>query len=150
MEHLYDSGKCCAIGVSNYTISHLDELLDQSSITPAVNQVEFHPYLYQEELLEFCRSKNIQLESYSPLTKGRQLNDSILKKIGEKYGKTPAQILIRWNIEHNVIVIPKSSNKVRIQQNSEVFDFKIKPEDMKILNELSRDLRTSWDPSSIL
>jgi diketogulonate reductase-like aldo/keto reductase len=147
MEYLLKAGKCRAIGVSNYTISHLEELLENSSTVPAVNQVEFSPYLYQKDLLEFCHSYNIQLEAYSPLTKGHKLNDPKLMAIASKYSKTSAQILIRWALQHQVVVIPKSSRKERIRENSEVFDFSISTEDMKVLDSFNQGLRTSWDPS---
>jgi diketogulonate reductase-like aldo/keto reductase len=148
MEYLLKTEKCRAIGVSNYMIWHLEELLENSSTIPAVNQVEFSPYLYQKDLLEFCRSHNIQLEAYSPLTQGHKLNDPKLMAIASKYSKTSAQILIRWALQHQVVVIPKSSRKERIRENSEVFDFSISAEDMKVLDSFNQDLRTSWDPST--
>ena len=147
-ETLLKEGKCRAIGVSNYMIWHLEELLNNSSTIPAGNQVEFSPYLYQEDLLEFCRAHGIQLEAYSPLTKGHKLNDPKLAKIASKYSKSPAQILIRWALQKEVVVIPKSSRKDRILENADVFDFTISPEDMKVLDSFNEDLRTSWDPST--
>ncbi len=147
LENLLDKGKCRAIGVSNYMQWHLEELLDNSTVTPAVNQVEFHPFLYQKDLLDFCHSRNIQLEAYSPLTKGRRLSDQRLIAMGENYQKTVAQILIRWSLQHNLVVIPKSSNPERIRENAEVFDFSISKEDMKSLNRLHENFRSSWDPS---
>jgi len=149
MERLLEQGKCRAIGVSNYMTWHLKELLSHCSIIPAVNQVEFHPYLYLKDLLDFCQSYNIQLESYSPLTKGVKLNDPKLAKIASKYSKTPAQILIRWVLQHGVVVIPKSTKKERIEENVHVFDFTISHEDMNALDSFHRNLRTSWDPSRI-
>lgn len=147
LENLLDKGKCRAIGVSNYMQWHLEELLDNSTETPAINQVEFHPFLYQKELLDFCHSRNIQLEAYSPLTKGRRLSDQRLIAMGEKYQKTVAQILIRWSLQHDLVVIPKSSNPERIRENAEVFDFSISKEDMESLNGLHENFRSSWDPS---
>jgi len=149
LEKLYEEGLCRAIGVSNYTIQHLDELLEECRVEPAVNQVEYHPFLYQRKLRDYCRSKNIALESYSPLTKGQRINDRHLTEIAKKYNKSNAQILIRWNIEQEVVVIPKSSNKERIIENSKVFDFTIKPEDMEKLNALNEGYRCTWDPSNI-
>jgi diketogulonate reductase-like aldo/keto reductase len=149
LEKLLKEGKCRAIGVSNYTIRHFEELLENSSTIPAVNQVEFHPYLYQKELLEFCNSHKIQLEAYSPLTKGRKLNDPELLKIARKYSKTSAQILIRWVLQKGVVVIPKSSRKERIEENSQVFDFEISDDDMKTLDSFNQDYRTSWDPTDV-
>lgn len=148
MEKLYRDGKCRAIGVSNYTIKHLSELMGFCNVVPAVNQVEFSPYLYQKELLNYCRSKQIQIEAYSPLTKGIKLNDPTLVKIASNYGKSTAQILIRWCLEHNLVVIPKSSNKKRIIENADVFDFKISLDDMAVLNSMNENLHSGWDPTN--
>ena len=148
LERLLEEEKCRAIGVSNYMIGHLQELLENSSTIPAVNQVEFSPFLYLRDLLEFCRKNKIQLESYSPLTKGRTLDDPKLVDLASKYSKSPAQILIRWALQHQIVVIPKSSKKERIVENAGVFDFVISPEDMRALDSFDRGLRTSWDPST--
>ena len=149
METLLQEGKCRSIGVSNYMTWHLEELLNNSSTIPAVNQVEFNPYIYQKDLLDFCRSHKIQLEAYSPLTKGLRLNDLKLADIARKYSKTPAQILIRWVLQQGIVVIPKSSKKKRIYENASVFDFIILPEDMKLLDSFNENLHTGWDPSTI-
>ncbi|MFX1537786.1 MAG: aldo/keto reductase, partial [Promethearchaeota archaeon] len=127
---------------------HLKELLETAKIVPAVNQVEFSPYLVRKDLLEFCRSQGIQLEAYSPLTKGRKLKDPKLVSIGSKYSKTPAQILIRWALEHQIVVIPKSTNKGRIYENANVFDFNISEEDINLLNSFDEGLTTGWDPTN--
>ena len=147
LETVLADGKCRAIGVSNYTIGHLEELLESSSTVPAVNQVEFSPYLFQRDLLDFCRAHNIQLDAYSPLTRGRRLGDRKLAHIAERYGKSPAQVLIRWALQHEVVVIPKSSRMDRIQENTGVFDFSISPEDMERLDSFDEDLHTDWDPT---
>jgi diketogulonate reductase-like aldo/keto reductase len=149
LEKLLEEERVRAIGVSNYMPRHIKEVLKNSSITPAVNQIEFSPYLYQKDLLELCTSNSIAIEAYSPLTKGRRLGDPTLKEIGDKYGKSPAQVLIRWAIQHDLIVIPKSSNPQRIRENSKVFDFELSGDDMKILNGLDEGLRTSWDPTDV-
>jgi diketogulonate reductase-like aldo/keto reductase len=149
LEKLLEQGKCRSIGVSNYMIWHLEELLKNSSTVPAVNQVEFSPYLYLKDLHEFCNSHNILLESYSPLTKGHKLKDPKLKQIAAKYSRTPAQILIRWALQKEVVVIPKSIKKQRILENATVFDFEITEEDMNLLDSFHQDLRTSWDPSTV-
>ncbi len=148
LEHLYDQDVCRAIGVSNYMIRHLEELLDSCEVVPAVNQVEFSPFLYQRDLLDFCNEKGIQLEAYSPLTKGERLNDDTLKAIASEYERTAAQILIRWALQHNLVVIPKSADPGRIRENAEVFGFAIADEHMELLDDLNEDLRTSWDPST--
>jgi diketogulonate reductase-like aldo/keto reductase len=149
LEDLLGEGRCRAIGVSNYMIPHLEELLAASSVKPAVNQVEFSPYLFQKELLAYCVSNGIQFESYSPLTKGRMLDDSRLFEIGHRYSKSPAQILIRWTLQKDVVVIPKSSRKDRIRENAGVFDFKISQDDMIRLDTFHKNLRVSWDPTTI-
>jgi diketogulonate reductase-like aldo/keto reductase len=149
LEKILEQGKCKSIGVSNYMIWHLEELLKNSSIVPVVNQVEFNTYLYLKDLLEFCNSHKIVLEAYSPLTKGHKLDDPKLGEVALKYSKTPAQILIRWALQKGTIVIPKSSNKDRIKENAAVFDFEITQEDMKLLDSFNENLRTSWDPSTV-
>jgi len=147
MEELHKSGKAKSIGISNFTIRHLKEFLERTDIVPAVNQVEFHPYLYQKELLDFCNEKNIRLEAYSPLTHGEKLNDSKLVEIAKKYNKSTAQVLIKWSLQHGLIVIPKSSKKERIIENSLVFDFEISKEDMEKLDGFNENLRVCWDPT---
>ena len=142
MIKLWRQGKARAIGVSNYSIRELNELIDKSDIVPAVNQVEFHPFLYQEELLRFCKNNKIQLEAYSPLTRGKRLNHPNILELAKKYNKTPAQVLIRWSLQHNVIVIPKSIHEARIKENSQVFDFQLEPKDMKLLDSLNENLYT--------
>jgi len=130
-------------------IWHLEELLEHSSIIPSVNQVEFSPYLYQKDLLDFCLRNSIQLEAYSSLTKGRKLIEKYLVNIADEYSKTPAQILLRWALQKEVIVIPKSSKKERIYENMDVFDFALSLEDMKKLDSLNQNYRTSWDPTTV-
>lgn len=147
MEALLKSGKCRAIGVSNFTIKHLEQLMRQSPTVPAVNQVEFSPYLYQKDLLDFCRSNEIQLEAYSPLTRGRKLKDRRLVTIAKKYGKSTAQILIRWALQSGIVAIPKASREKHIRENANVFDFDISSEDMVILYSFNETLRISWDPT---
>lgn len=149
LEKLLRDGKCRVVGVSNYMIWHLKELLKNSTTVPAVNQIEFSPYLYLKNLLDFCDSHKIKLESYSPLTKGHKLNDPGLKLLASRYSKTSAQILIRWALQKGVVVIPKSSKKERIKENAEVFDFSITPEDMKVLDSFNQNLHTSWDPTDV-
>lgn len=145
-EKLYKEEKCRAIGVSNFKINHLKKFLEESSIVPSINQVEFHPFLYQEELLNFCRQNDIILEAYAPLTQSKKLDDSNLIKIANNYSKTVAQILIRWCVQHQVIPIPKSSNFDRIKQNANIFDFSIASEDMIALDALNKNLRIAWYP----
>jgi methylglyoxal/glyoxal reductase len=147
LEKIYESGQARAIGVSNFTIKHIDELLSKTSITPMINQVEFSPFLYQKRLLEYCNSKNIQLEAYSPLTRGRKFNDSTLKSISLKYNKSVPQILIRWGLQHKIVEIPKSGNKQHLKDNADVFDFRINTSDMDQIDSLNDDLRIVDDPN---
>lgn len=149
MEKLLREGKCRAIGVSNFSIRHLEELLEEYEVTPAVNQVEFHPFLYQRELLEYCQSKRIEVEAYSPLARGDKFRDPSVASLAKKYSKTPAQLLIRWGLQHGLVVIPKSTREERIRENSQVFDFEISAEDMKSLDSLDEDLRLNWDPTNV-
>lgn len=149
LEELYQTGAAKAIGVSNFTIRHLDELLPNCTVVPAVNQVEFSPFLYQKELLEYCRTKSIQLECYSPLTRSHRLDEPALTTIAARHGKTPAQILIRWALQKDLVVIPKSSRQKHIIENSNVYDFELDNEEEKILNGLNEDYRVTWDPSEM-
>uniref|UniRef100_A0A7V2ZIK5 Aldo/keto reductase n=1 Tax=Ignavibacterium album TaxID=591197 RepID=A0A7V2ZIK5_9BACT len=149
LEKIYSEGRCKSIGVSNYMIKHLEEMRDYAELIPAVNQVEFSPFLYQKELLEYCKSKNIEVEAYSPLARMKKKNNPVVNSIARKYNKTHAQILIRWCLEHKLISIPKSSNKKRIKENADVFDFSLNDDDKKQLNSLNENFRVSWDPSEI-
>jgi len=143
MVHLLREGKARAIGVSNFSIDDLTQILNDSDVLPAVNQVEFHPFLYKKDLLSFCERNSIQLEAYSPLTRGMRLNHPTIVNIAKKYdNKTPAQILVRWSLQHNLVVIPKSIHEERILENSQVFDFELGDEDMKFLDSLNENLQT--------
>ncbi len=148
LEKIYASGRCRAIGVSNFTIRHVKQILEFVDIIPTVNQVEFSPYLYQKELSDFCKSKKIQLEAYSSLTRGKKFDDPKLVSIASEYKKTTAQVLIRWSLQHNIITIPKSKSKERIKENADVFDFSISQKDMEVLDTFNEDFRVSWDPTN--
>ncbi len=141
MDNLLREGKARAIGVSNFSIDDLKQILNDSDVVPALNQVEFHPFLYQKDLLLFCEKNGIQLEAYSPLTRANRLNHPTLINIAKKYHKkTPAQI--RWSLQHDLVVIPKSVHEEWILQNSQVFDFQLEDEDMKYLDSLNENLQT--------
>jgi diketogulonate reductase-like aldo/keto reductase len=142
-------GKCRSIGVSNYTIAHLEELMAHSEVAPAVNQVEFSPFLFQRELLDFCRAHVIQLEAYCPLTRGAKLADPVVRSVARRHGKTAAQVLLRWALQHAVVVIPKSAQPARIDENAALFDFALDDRDMATLDELHADFRTCWDPTRV-
>jgi diketogulonate reductase-like aldo/keto reductase len=146
---LLEEKRCRSIGVSNYTMRHLEELLKSSPVVPAVNQVELSPFLYQKELISFCQGRGIVVESYSPLTKGQRLGHPAIKSVASKYKKTPAQVMIRWALQHDLVVIPKSAKRERIEENAGVFDFEIAEADMKALDALDEGLRTSWDPTGV-
>lgn len=147
LEKFQRQGLAKSIGVSNFTIRHLKELLTKANVIPSVNQVEFNPFLYQRDLLEFCSGKKILLEAYSPLSHGVRLTDKDLEGIASKYKKTSAQIMIRWCIQRDVVAIPKSSSPLRIAENANVFDFTISEADMKHLDALNQNYRTCWDPT---
>jgi len=145
---LLKDGKCRSIGVSNYTIQHLTELLEDADVVPMVNQVEFSPFLYQKQLLDYCEKNKIQVEAYSPLTQGAKLNHPTIQQIAKKHGKTPAQVLLRWSLQHNLVTIPKSVREERIKENSQVFDYNLTSEDMRVLDSLDENFRNSWDPTN--
>jgi len=148
LTQLLRDGKCRSIGVSNYTIQHLTELFDKSEIAPMVNQVEFSPFLYQKQLLDYCEKNKIQVEAYSPLTQGQKLNHPKIQQIAKRHDKTPAQVLIRWSLQHNLVTIPKSVREERIKENSQVFDYNLTNDDMRILDSLNENFRNSWDPTN--
>lgn len=147
-ESLYQEGKIRAIGVSNFLVPHLEQLLEISSITPVINQVEFHPYLLQPELISFCDEHKIQLQAWAPLMQGKINEVTELGKIGEKYGKSPAQIALRWNLQHKVITIPKSVNQDRIKANADIFNFSLSDEDIIIIDNLDRNYRFGPEPDN--
>ncbi|CAE8586440.1 unnamed protein product [Polarella glacialis] len=151
LEDLKKAGKIRSIGVSNYGVQHIEELIKcpRLSIVPAVNQVEIHPFLLREEISQYCASKGILIEAYSPLAKAEKMNDRTLLQIGKQYGKSTAQVMIRWSIQKGYITLPKSENPERIHQNSLVFDFELSPADMKTLNSLDIHMTTGWDPTTM-
>ncbi len=147
MERLLADGKARAIGVSNYTVRHLDELLGDCRISPSVNQVEFSPFLHQRELLAYCRARKIQLEAYGPLVRGRRMDHSVIARVARKHARTPAQVLVRWGIEHELVTIPKSARPERIRENADVFGFALDAEDLAAMDALDEGYRTAWDPT---
>ncbi len=146
MERLFDEKKVKAIGVANYLLPFLHELESYANITPAVNQVEFSPWLYLEELLTHCQKNNIVLQAYSPLVRGKKFEDPVLQHIAQKHQKSPAQVIIRWNLQLGVSPIPKSSNPSRIEENFDVFDFHLDDKDMAALKSLNQNFRVVDDP----
>lgn len=142
-------GVARSIGVSNYTVAHLKELMAHSDVVPAVNQVEFNPFLYQRALLEFCTAHDIALVAYCPLARAQKLGEPRLRKIADKHHKTAAQIMIRWALQRGIGAIPKSSDPRRIAENTQVFDFALDADDMRQLDALDVGLRTCWDPTHV-
>jgi len=149
LEEIYNSEKTRAIGVSNFTIHHLKELLEISETIPTINQIEFSPFLFQQELMDYCQSNKIVVEAYTPLTRGRKFKNEVVRALVKKNNKTPAQILIRWGLQHDIIEIPKSGNQQHLRENANIFDFTLTNEDMSKLDELNENFRLVDDPHLI-
>lgn len=148
MEEIYRNGRAKAIGVSNFQIHHLEDILKDGEIVPAVNQIEFHPFLVQPALLKFCQKHKIQVEAWSPLVQGEIVDVPAVQKLAEKYGKTPAQIALSWDLQHEVVTIPKSVCPNRIAENAEIFDFELSQADMHLLDALDEGRRVGPDPNN--
>lgn len=146
LEEMYRSGRVRAVGVSNFQPHHLRRLLAGSVVVPAVNQVEVHPYLTQDEVRAFNAERGIATEAWSPLAKGRVLNDPVLIRIADAAGRTPAQVALRWHIQRGEIVFPKSVTRARVEENFALFDFELGEADMAEISALNRDERTGPDP----
>lgn len=150
LEQLYEEGRVRAIGVSNFEIEHLEQIIQSCSIVPAVNQVEIHPYLSQKDLIAFCKRYDIQIQAWSPLMKGRAaLEDDTIVEIANRHGKSPAQVILRWHLQNGVAVIPKSVTPSRIQENIQVFDFTLTENEMVAMDALNRHERTGSDPKEM-
>ena len=151
MEKIYESGKAKAIGLSNHLIHHMEEVLKDATVIPAVNQMELHPYLSQKDVVDYCKSHDIVPEAWSPLgsSKVPLLEDEVLIWIAGKYGKSPAQVVLRWNIQKGVVVIPKSSSKERQAENFDIFDFELTQEEIKQIDDLDKNHRTGAHPDNI-
>ena len=148
LETLYKEGRVRAIGVSNFQVHHLEDLLKDAEVKPMVNQVEYHPRLTQNEVQAFCRENDIQMEAWSPLMQGQLLDNEVLAGIAAKYNKSVAQIILRWDLQNGVVTIPKSTKEHRIIENSQVFDFELTQEDMHQINELNQNHRVGPDPDN--
>lgn len=151
LEEIRRSGRCRSIGVSNYTVAHLDELLREAQVVPANNQVEFSPFLYQRGLLEYCQAKAITITAYCPLVHGEKhaLEQRSVLAIARRHGKTGAQVLLRWALQHAVAAIPKSARAQRIEENAALYDFELDAVEMAQLDALDEGYRTTWDPTRI-
>lgn len=148
LEKLYRDGEVKAIGVSNFLENHLNDLLPTAEIVPMVNQVEFHPYLVQPALREMCKKHNIQFESWSPLMQGRITQVPLINTLAEKYQKSAAQIVLRWNLQKDIVIIPKSISKDRIISNAQLFDFELSNEDVIAIDSLDKSFRYGADPNN--
>ncbi|MCC3373328.1 aldo/keto reductase [Cohnella sp. REN36] len=149
LEKIYADGQVRAIGVSNFKVHHLETLARHSDLAPMVNQIEFHPLLTQRDTLAYCRDHGIQLEAWSPLMQGN-LDQPVLQELAAKYGKTPAQIVLRWDLQQGVVTIPKSSNPRRIAENAELFDFSLTEDEVRRIEGLNEDRRFGADPDTFL
>jgi len=147
-ETLYKQGVVKAIGVSNFLKYQLEDLIKSTEIMPMVNQMEFHPYLVQQNLIDYCHQHKIQYEAWSPLMQGRILSDKTLIQLAQKYHKDVAQLVLRWNLQKDVVTIPKSSQPKRILSNSQIFDFEITQEDMDKIDGLDKSIRIGADPAN--
>lgn len=148
IERLYEEKLIRATGVSNHHIHHLERVFEVANVKPMVNQIELHPKLTQEPLRRFCNDQDITVTSWSPLARGQLLDDPVLTQIGLSYGKTPAQVIIRWHLQHGLVVIPKSVTPERIRLNIDVGDFQLTKADMMKIDALNRDERTGTNPDS--
>ena len=150
-ERLLDEGRARAIGVSNYMVHHLEEVLEQGAIAPAVNQIEIHPFNYRsrQDVIDLCGVHGIVVEGYSPLAKARKLEDPGVAEVAKAVGRTPAQVLIRWALQHRIVTIPKSVHRERIRENADVFDFELDNRQLRLLDGLDEDHVTSWDPREV-
>ncbi|MFJ7763084.1 aldo/keto reductase [Bacillus toyonensis] len=148
LETLYKEERVRAIGVSNFQIHHLQDVIKEAEIKPMINQVEYHPRLTQKELKAFCKEQAIQMEAWSPLMQGQLLDNETLQEIAEKHGKTTAQVILRWDLQNGVITIPKSTKEHRIIANADVFNFELTKEDMEKIDALNQDHRVGPDPDN--
>ena len=148
MERLYNNNRVKNIGVSNFMVSHMDTLLQRTDVKPVINQVEYHPYLVQNDLKLYLDSRKIIMESWSPLMNAKILEDDTINEIAEETGKSPAQVVIRWNIEHGLVTIPKSVTPERIEENIDVFGFSLSKTQISRINQLNKDERNGPDPTT--
>ncbi|MCW0953507.1 aldo/keto reductase [Weissella ceti] len=146
LEDLYAEGKIKAIGVSNFQVHHLEDLMSYATVKPVLNQIELHPKLAQHELREFGKQHNIKIQAWSPLMQGELLNNEIIQSIANKHGKSTAQVILRWDIQNEVMLVVKSVKKSRLLSNSDVFSFELDEDDMSVLNGMNENLRVGPNP----
>ncbi|MFJ7364787.1 aldo/keto reductase [Peribacillus frigoritolerans] len=150
LEKLYKDGKVKSIGVSNFHVHHLENLLANSEVKPVVNQIELHPLLTQVEIRDYCAKHEIRVESWSPLGRGNLLEEPTINHIAKKHGKSSAQVLIRWHLQHDLVVIPKSITPSRIKENAQVFDFSLSLNEMNQIDALNKNERFGSNPDELL
>ncbi|WP_342043175.1 aldo/keto reductase [Bacillus sp. OTU2372] len=148
LETLYKEGRVKAIGVSNFHVHHLEDLMKEAEIKPMINQVEFHPRLTQKEIQTFCREQGIQMEAWSPLMQGQLLDQPVIKEIANKYNKSTAQVILRWDLQNGVVTIPKSTKEHRIIENADIFDFELTKAEMEQIDDLNQNHRVGPDPDN--
>ena len=148
LERLYEEKRVRAIGVSNFLVPHLRELLDRAEVVPQVNQIELSPFLQRRDTLAFCKEHQIAVEAYSPLTRGQRLSHKVVLEVARRVQRTPAQVLLRWGLQKDTIVLPKSTHEARIAENAALFDFALDAPAMQQLDALEENLTTGWDPAS--
>ncbi|MDN7242429.1 aldo/keto reductase [Planococcus sp. N028] len=148
LETLYKEKRVKAIGVSNFQIHHLKDVLEDAEIVPMVNQIEYHPYLTQTELHAFCKEQDIQVEAWSPLMAGALLDQPVLQEIADKHNKTIAQVILRWDLQNDVVTIPKSIKEHRIIENADIFDFELSEEEVDRIFDLNQNSRCGADPDN--
>ncbi|MGY4644717.1 aldo/keto reductase [Cellulomonas sp. URHB0016] len=148
LEDIYASGRAKAIGVSNFQRAHLRRLLDETTVVPAVNQIEVHPYLTQTGLRALAFEHGIAVEAWSPLAQGAVLGDETIGRIARAHGRTPAQVVLRWHLQHGHVVFPKSVTRARVEENIDLFGFTLSDEDLMAVDALNRDERTGPDPDT--
>lgn len=146
LESIHQSGRAKSIGVSNFMVRHLSELLEHAKVVPAVNQIELSPFLQQREVCDFCEKHHIVLEAYSPLTRGTKLSDPTVLRVANEVQRTAAQVLLRWGLQKNFVVLPKSTQSKRLAENFALFDFALTPSQMAVLDGLEMGWVTGWDP----
>ncbi|MFL1999011.1 aldo/keto reductase [Lysinibacillus irui] len=148
LEKIYQDDRVRSIGVSNFHVHHLEKLLKETTVVPVINQIEFHPHLTQEEVRAYCQDKGIQVEAWSPLMNGFLLEEALIQELASKYDKTPAQIVLRYDVQHNVVTIPKTMTPTRMVENLDVFNFSLTDEEMAQLDALNDGLRCGPDPET--
>lgn len=149
LEKLRADKRARAIGVSNFLVHHLEELFGAAKEKPAVNQIELTPFLQRRDTVELCKREKIVVEAYSPLTRGKRLGHPVITAIADELGRSPAQVLLRWNVEHGNVVLPKSVRPERIAENGNLFDFRLSPDQLAQLDALEENLATGWDPATM-